>query len=104
MTRDSRNGIHYQPPPLAVLASAVQHADSSIQWDFVNITLEVLFETYQNELNDAAGEHLRNASRRAKLARWQRATGTWSAAWRPRGCACSTGPGSVSWSIDSNRS
>lgn len=66
--------IHYQPPPLAVLASAVQHADSGIQWDFVNITLEVLFETYRNELNDAAGEHLRNASRRAKLARWQRAT------------------------------
>lgn len=66
--------IHYQPPPLAVLASAVQHADSGIQWDFVNITLEVLFETYRNELDDAAGERLRSESRRAKLARWQRAT------------------------------
>jgi hypothetical protein len=66
--------IHFQPPPIAVLARQVQHADSGVQWDFVNITLEVLFEAYRRELDDAANERLRSQTRRAKLARWQSAT------------------------------
>ena len=66
--------IHFQPPPLALLARQVQSADSGVQWDFVNITLEVLFEAYRRELDDAAGERLSSRTRRAKLARWQGAT------------------------------
>ena len=66
--------IHFQPPPLALLAGQVQRADPGVQWDFVNITLEVLFEAYRRELDDAARERLHSQSRRAKLARWQSAT------------------------------
>ncbi|MCG6967606.1 MAG: hypothetical protein LJE59_13975 [Chromatiaceae bacterium] len=66
--------IEAQPPRLAMLARQVQHAAPTVQWDFVNITLDVLLFSYQEELSDAATERASTPERRAKLARWRRAT------------------------------
>lgn len=66
--------IALQPPRLALLARHLIQADISVQWDFASITLDVLLETYRRELLDAATDKASTQARRAKLARWQRAT------------------------------
>lgn len=62
------------PSPLAVLAGQLLSADPDQQWDFAAITLDVLLETYERELQAAAREKASTSARRAKLARWRRAT------------------------------
>ena len=63
-----------QPPPLSVLARHLTTADHDRQWEFAAITLDVLLDAYTNELLTSAGEKASTPARRAKLARWQRAT------------------------------
>lgn len=63
-----------QPPSLSVLARQLTTADPDRQWEFAAITLDVLLDVYTTELLASAGEKVSTPARRAKLARWQRAT------------------------------
>lgn len=63
-----------EPPALSVLARQLTTADLDRQWEFTAITLDVLLDVYSTELLTSAGEKASTSARRAKLARWQRAT------------------------------
>lgn len=60
--------------PLSALARQLTTADQDRQWEFAAITLDVLLDVYTAELQDSAAEKASTSTRRAKLARWQRAT------------------------------
>ena len=62
------------PSPLAELAAQLVSARQDQQWEFAAIALDVLLETYERELEAASREKASTRARRAKLARWQRAT------------------------------
>lgn len=66
--------VPVQPPALSVLARQLTTADPDQQWEFAAITLDVLLDVYSRELSNSVGETASTAARRAKLARWQRAT------------------------------
>jgi hypothetical protein len=66
--------IMLQTPQLTLLAQHVVSSDEIQRWEFATITLNVLLETYLDELQSAAHEKASTPARRAKLARWQRAT------------------------------
>jgi hypothetical protein len=63
-----------QPPRLSVLARQLAMAEHDEQWEFAAITLDVLLDVYNTELQNSAAEKASTAARRKKLARWQRAT------------------------------
>lgn len=60
--------------PLSVLARQLTTAEPDLQWEFAAITLDVLLDVYTRELLTSAEEKASTSVRRAKLARWQRAT------------------------------
>lgn len=66
--------IQAQPPRLSLLAGHVGQLGEAASWDFASITLDELQRAYREELDDAARERPSTPERRAKLARWQRAT------------------------------
>lgn len=66
--------IQVQPPRLALLAGHLARLGEAASWDFASITLDALQQAYREELDDAARERPSTPERRAKLARWQRAT------------------------------
>ena len=63
-----------QPPRLVILAQHLMSADENQRWEFAVITLDVLRETYLMEMSAAAHEKTSTPARRAKIARWRRAT------------------------------
>lgn len=74
-TADMRGArIQLEPPRLALLARHVESLGSAAVWDFASITLDALLDSYREELEDAAREPASTPERRAKLARWRRAT------------------------------
>jgi hypothetical protein len=66
--------VKLQAEPLTVLARSMATADQLARWDFADTLLDVLIETYQDELATALDENLTKPSRKARLARWQAAT------------------------------
>ncbi|MEZ5589093.1 MAG: hypothetical protein R3E46_18670 [Sedimenticolaceae bacterium] len=66
--------IELQPTRLATVARQVHQADAAVQWDFANIALDVLLESYRQELHSAATERASTSGRRAKLASWRAGT------------------------------
>jgi hypothetical protein len=65
-----------EPPPLVRLAGRLaSDADQPTRQEFVLISLHALRDNYLHELEAAALERPRSRERKAKLARWQRATG-----------------------------
>ena len=56
------------------MARQVHQADAAVQWDFANIALDVLLESYRQELHSAATERASTSGRRAKLASWRAGT------------------------------
>ena len=73
---EARSGgpIELQPARLATVARQVSQADAAVQWDFANIALDVLLESYRQELHSAATERASTSGRRAKLASWRAGT------------------------------
>ncbi|HOP16957.1 MAG TPA: hypothetical protein PLX99_10110 [Gammaproteobacteria bacterium] len=59
---------------LAAVARQVRLSDATVQWDLANIALDVLLESYRQELQTAASEKASTAGRRAKLASWRSGT------------------------------
>lgn len=66
--------IEPQTARLAAVARQVRQSDAAVQWDFANIALDVLLESYRLELHSAASEKASTAGRRAKLASWRSGT------------------------------
>ncbi|MCB1797924.1 MAG: hypothetical protein KDI67_03495 [Gammaproteobacteria bacterium] len=73
---EARSGgpIELQPARLATVARQVSQADAAVQWDFANIALDLLLESYRQELHSAATERASTSGRRAKLASWRAGT------------------------------
>ena len=73
---DGANGQRVSPKPsaIATLARALESRPASEQWEFANIALDVLLEIYREELGQSRNDRVVTQQRRAKLARWQRAT------------------------------
>jgi hypothetical protein len=63
-----------QPTRLALLAQHLMSVDENQRWEFAVITLDVLRDIYLAEMSAAAHERTSTRERRAKIARWQRAT------------------------------
>jgi hypothetical protein len=63
-----------QTSAIASLARALAGQTASVRWEFANIALDVLLEVYREQLQQSAQDGARSPQRRAKLARWQRAT------------------------------
>jgi hypothetical protein len=63
-----------QIPRISELARHLISAGEDQQWEFAAITLDVLLDAYTRELQTAADDSASTRERRAKLARWQRAT------------------------------
>jgi hypothetical protein len=66
--------VKLQAEPMTLLARSMATADALARWDFADTLLDVLIDTYQDELATAFDENLTSPSRKAKLARWQAAT------------------------------
>jgi hypothetical protein len=63
-----------QIPKISELARHLISAGEDQQWEFAAITLDVLLDAYTRELQTSADDGASTPARRAKLARWQRAT------------------------------
>jgi len=63
-----------QVPQISELARYLISAGEDQQWEFAAITLDVLLDAYTHELQTSAADRASTPARRAKLARWQRAT------------------------------
>jgi hypothetical protein len=66
--------ISQGPGAFAILAESLIEADPGLRWEFADTMLDVLLETYSEELRSAARETVSSAKRASKLRRWRRAT------------------------------
>ena len=55
------------PGALAILAESLIDADPGVRWEFADTMLDVLLETYSDELRDASRETVNSAKRASKL-------------------------------------
>ena len=66
--------VRLAPPALVRLAGKMGEADPIARWDFADTLLDVLLETYRDELTASHAERIADKDRAARLARWQAAT------------------------------
>lgn len=66
--------INQGPGAFAILAESLIEADPGLRWEFADTMLDVLLETYSEELRSASRETVSSAKRASKLRRWRRAT------------------------------